>query len=76
MKPRSIRKLWKDPMTKDGEWGIISMAGTPVTHGRRDGPGAEAAADPGRPPTPAADADRRDPRADAAARARRRPRAP
>jgi type II secretory pathway pseudopilin PulG len=33
VKPRSIRKVWKDPMTKDGEWGIITMAGTPVTTG-------------------------------------------
>lgn len=23
MKPRSIRQLWKDPMTKDGKWGVI-----------------------------------------------------
>lgn len=23
VKPRSIRQLWKDPMTKDGKWGII-----------------------------------------------------
>ena len=30
VKPRSVRKLWKDPMTKDGEWGIISMEGTPI----------------------------------------------
>lgn len=30
VKPRSVRQLWKDPMTKDGEWGIISMEGTPV----------------------------------------------
>jgi type II secretory pathway pseudopilin PulG len=22
-KPRSIRQLWKDPMTKDGKWGLI-----------------------------------------------------
>jgi len=28
VKPRSIRKLWKDPMTKDGEWGIVSLEGT------------------------------------------------
>ena len=33
VKPRSIRKVWKDPMTKDGEWGIITMVGTPVTTG-------------------------------------------
>ena len=31
VKPRSVRKLWKDPMTKDGEWGIVSVQGTPVT---------------------------------------------
>ena len=33
VKPRSARKLWMDPMTKDGEWGIISIAGTPLTPG-------------------------------------------
>ena len=30
VKPRSVRQLWKDPMTKDGEWGIVAMEGTPV----------------------------------------------
>lgn len=40
VKPRSVRKLWKDPMTKDGEWGIISMAGTPVTTGGGGGSGS------------------------------------
>ncbi len=30
VKPRSVRKLWKDPMTKDGEWGIVSLEGTPL----------------------------------------------
>ncbi len=33
VKPRSLRKLWKDPLTKDGEWGIISIAGSPLTQG-------------------------------------------
>ena len=33
VKPRSVRKAWKDPMTKDGEWGIISLEGTPVVPG-------------------------------------------
>jgi type II secretory pathway pseudopilin PulG len=33
VKPRSVRKLWKDPMTKDGEWGIVSMEGTPIAAG-------------------------------------------
>jgi type II secretory pathway pseudopilin PulG len=33
VKPRSVRKLWKDPMTKDGEWGIISVVGTPLNPG-------------------------------------------
>ncbi len=40
VKPRSVRKLWKDPMTKDGEWGVISMAGTPVTPGGGTGQGS------------------------------------
>ncbi len=30
VKPRSVRQLWKDPMTKDGEWGIVSLEGTAV----------------------------------------------
>jgi type II secretory pathway pseudopilin PulG len=30
VKPRSVRKLWKDPMTEDGEWGIVSVAGAPI----------------------------------------------
>ena len=31
-KPRSIRQLWKDPMTKDGKWGLIFQnQGVPVT---------------------------------------------
>lgn len=27
MKPRCIRQLWKDPMTKDGKWGLIFLNG-------------------------------------------------
>jgi type II secretory pathway pseudopilin PulG len=27
MKPRCIRQLWKDPMTKDGKWGLIFQGG-------------------------------------------------
>jgi type II secretory pathway pseudopilin PulG len=31
VKPRCIRQLWKDPMTKDGKWGLIFQnQGTPV----------------------------------------------
>jgi type II secretory pathway pseudopilin PulG len=31
-KPRCIRQLWKDPMTKDGKWGLIFQnQGTPLT---------------------------------------------
>ena len=33
VKPRSVRKLWKDPMTKDGEWGIVSTSGSPLQPG-------------------------------------------
>jgi type II secretory pathway pseudopilin PulG len=32
MKPRSIRQLWTDPMTKDGKWGLIFQnQGGPLT---------------------------------------------
>jgi type II secretory pathway pseudopilin PulG len=27
VEPRSIRQLWKDPMTEDGEWGIVVQVG-------------------------------------------------
>ena len=27
VKPRSIRKLWKDPMTESGEWGLVFQGG-------------------------------------------------
>lgn len=27
VKPRSIRRLWKDPMTESGEWGLIFQGG-------------------------------------------------
>lgn len=39
LKPRCMRKLWKDPMTKDGEWAVISLEGTPIgTPGGGPGP--------------------------------------
>lgn len=32
IKPRCLRQLWKDPMTKDGKWGLIFQnSGVPVT---------------------------------------------
>jgi len=32
VKPRTIRQLWKDPMTKDGKWGLIFQGqGAPLT---------------------------------------------
>jgi type II secretory pathway pseudopilin PulG len=37
-KPRSVRKLWKDPMTPDGTWGIVSLEGSPVTPGTGTAP--------------------------------------
>jgi len=30
VKPRSVRKLWKDPMNPEGTWGVVSMEGTPM----------------------------------------------
>lgn len=55
VKPRSARKLWKDPMTKDGEWGIISLAGTPVTPGGGGGSGLTPRPTPTPKPTPKPD---------------------
>ncbi len=31
VKPRSIRQLWKDPMTKDGKWGLIFQGANGAT---------------------------------------------
>jgi type II secretory pathway pseudopilin PulG len=31
MRPRTLRKLWKDPMTNSEKWGLITAAGAPVT---------------------------------------------
>ena len=31
VQPRSIRRLWRDPMTDSGQWGLIfQQAGTPL----------------------------------------------
>lgn len=55
VEPRSIRKLWKDPMTDDGRWVLIPPGGqgqplTPKPDGQQPGEGEE---DPdGRPPEP------------------------
>jgi type II secretory pathway pseudopilin PulG len=42
VEPRSIRQLWKDPMTEDGEWGIVVQVGggpgTPVNPGNPNDP--------------------------------------
>lgn len=35
-KPRCLRQLWKDPMTDEGEWGlVVAQAGRPIGRGRR-----------------------------------------
>ena len=31
MRPRTLRKLWKDPMKNSDKWGLITAAGAPVT---------------------------------------------
>lgn len=41
VRPRSIRRLWKDPMTESGEWGLL-FAGV--------APGAGRVGQPGQPP--------------------------
>ena len=30
MRPHTIRKLWKDPMTNSDDWGLITMTGVPL----------------------------------------------
>lgn len=40
VKPRCIRQLWKDPMTDDGSWGLVTVNNGPARRGpgRRNGP--------------------------------------
>lgn len=40
VEPRSIRKLWEDPMTEDGRWGVVIQTGA----------GQQQQTPPGRPP--------------------------
>lgn len=52
VQPRMIRKLWKDPMTEDGKWALISaVAPNPVTmqdpNGRGNGGGPDPDGNPG-----------------------------
>jgi type II secretory pathway pseudopilin PulG len=51
VKPRSVRKLWKDPMNPDGEWGLISIEGTPMP-GAGGGTGATGSFRPTPTPKP------------------------
>lgn len=54
IKPRCIRQLWKDPMTKDGKWGIIFQNGvTPLQVQNPEGqpPGTPNPQDPEGPTT-------------------------
>lgn len=47
VKPRSIRRLWKDPMTEDGNWGLIfEGAGSPIDP---NNPNPQIPGQPGRP---------------------------
>lgn len=61
IKPRSIRKLWEDPMTEDGKWGLVfqgqqggRLRGRDLTQvggsgDGRSGPGNQGRGDRGRP---------------------------
>jgi len=59
VKPRCIRQLWKDPMTKDGKWGLIPPGGgvpiTPPPGGGQQGTGQDNP-DPTNPEGPPLDA--------------------
>jgi type II secretory pathway pseudopilin PulG len=39
VRPRSIRQLWKDPMTDDGEWGLVYAQADPSQRRGRRGSG-------------------------------------
>lgn len=52
VKPRSVRRLWTDPMTKDGEWEIVSLEGTPVAQAPVGGGTGRPAPTPTPKPTP------------------------
>lgn len=53
MRPRTLRKLWKDPMTNSDKWGLITAAGAPVTTtGGGIPPGGGRAPTPTPAPTP------------------------
>lgn len=56
-KPRVIRQLWKDPMTKDGKWGLIFQnQGNPLQAQNPNDPN-----NPQKPPDPKAGGDTPDP---------------
>ncbi|HEY3568673.1 MAG TPA: hypothetical protein VGP73_12130 [Thermoanaerobaculia bacterium] len=50
VKPRCIRQLWKDPMTKDGKWGLIFQGqGAPLNPQNPEGPQQPRPVDPQNP---------------------------
>ena len=53
LRPRTLRKLWKDPITDSDDWGIVSaMAGAPLP-GQQGGGATKPPGSPGAPlPTP------------------------
>ena len=53
MRPRTLRKLWKDPMTNSDKWGLITAAGAPVSTTLTAPPGAGLSPAGGQAPTPA-----------------------
>lgn len=52
VRPRTLRKAWKDPMTEKGEWGIISLAGAPLQGQGQTGLGGSGKPSPTPVPTP------------------------
>lgn len=58
VEPRSIRQLWKDPMTDSHDWGIVLAAGanrTATRPGRGGNQGGQPDRDKGRPGDPSRD---------------------
>lgn len=62
MKPRSIRQLWKDPMTKDGKWGLIFLGGATTAAPDPTGTLGGGPKDPSKPQDPNKPQDSKSPR--------------
>lgn len=50
LKPRTLRKLWKDPMTNSEDWGLVTLTGAPPPGGGNPDLGGKLTPTPTPPP--------------------------